>query len=413
MNTTVNFRTFDDLLTAVLVDFRVLDEEGMIEPAQLIKIARQVNYDLGLRINQTKETIIDVQDHVAKLPEDFSVINFALLIGHHTETSQIDWGGRVTENIDAACPNTVDCCAPGQTKIPYVPTYGCCPPGASLNAANQCTTGNTIVSSIQCPCCPPSYFYNSLTNTCVSSSGQVTSTIPCIDQCIDQSGTYHPLISCASVSNCGTGPQLGNSQFCLKGESNTCTPEQDPFSQNRVFSMCDGNKCVKVIEKRGVEVREYEHFARLYIKAPRYLDPGSINRFRQGCEDEAEIKNGYLYLNTKDHCKIYLSYLGSLEDEQGNLLVLDHPEINMYYEAALKSRILENLYYAGEEVKEKLQYAKEELKQAKLRALTIVNMPDFAELVATWKLNRDLQHQRYYNYWRTNVFQQWNNSFLI
>ena len=43
------FRTFDQLLEDVSVDFSTYALEGMIEPQQLIKVATRVNYDLGLR----------------------------------------------------------------------------------------------------------------------------------------------------------------------------------------------------------------------------------------------------------------------------------------------------------------------------------------------------------------------------
>ena len=70
-NIELKYRTFDSLLSSVSSDLRVFSEEGMIEPAWLIKVARRVNYDLGLRIYQTKETIIDIENGYGKLPEDF------------------------------------------------------------------------------------------------------------------------------------------------------------------------------------------------------------------------------------------------------------------------------------------------------------------------------------------------------
>ncbi|MEI8280731.1 MAG: hypothetical protein WCG87_13315, partial [Bacteroidota bacterium] len=104
---------------------------------------------------------------------------------------------------------------------------------------------------------------------------------------------------------------------------------------------------------------------------------------------------------------VYLSYQGDLVDlETGDLLVLDHPIINEYYKAALKERIFENLYYAGEEVKQKLDYAKQQHDHFKIKALGIVNMPNFQDLYTTWVLNRKQQYNRYYNYWHTNVFHQ-------
>ena len=42
------YRTFDQLLNDVTIDFSTYAIEGMIEPQQLIKVATRVNYDLGL-----------------------------------------------------------------------------------------------------------------------------------------------------------------------------------------------------------------------------------------------------------------------------------------------------------------------------------------------------------------------------
>jgi hypothetical protein len=39
-----------------------------------------------------------------------------------------------------------------------------------------------------------------------------------------------------------------------------------------------------------------------------------------------------------------------MENEEGDLLVLDHPYCNEYYEYALKQRILENMLFDGENV---------------------------------------------------------------
>ena len=56
-NYTLKYRTFDQLLEDVTVDLYTFALENMIEPQQLIKLVRKINYDLGLRINQTKEVI--------------------------------------------------------------------------------------------------------------------------------------------------------------------------------------------------------------------------------------------------------------------------------------------------------------------------------------------------------------------
>ena len=70
-NTNLKYRTFDELLDEVKVDFHVYNIEGMIEPGQLIKVAQRINYDLGLRIHTEKQKILDIVDGKVKLPDDF------------------------------------------------------------------------------------------------------------------------------------------------------------------------------------------------------------------------------------------------------------------------------------------------------------------------------------------------------
>ena len=82
-NYTLKYRTFDQLLEDVTVDFSSLALENMIEPQQLIKLAKKLNYDLGLRINQQKEVILDVTHGKVKLPDDFYTWNYALICGEH------------------------------------------------------------------------------------------------------------------------------------------------------------------------------------------------------------------------------------------------------------------------------------------------------------------------------------------
>lgn len=83
-NYTLKYRSFDSLLEDVKVDLRNLASDTSIEPAQLIKVALRVNYDLGLRIYMTKEKTLEICNHKVKLPDDFYVMNFALLCGEFT-----------------------------------------------------------------------------------------------------------------------------------------------------------------------------------------------------------------------------------------------------------------------------------------------------------------------------------------
>jgi hypothetical protein len=92
-NYTLKYRTFDQLLEDVSIDLNTFALENMIEPQQLIKLARKINYDLGLRINQQKEVILDVTHNKVKLPDDFYTFNYGLLCGEYVHYSSYPTGG--------------------------------------------------------------------------------------------------------------------------------------------------------------------------------------------------------------------------------------------------------------------------------------------------------------------------------
>ena len=73
-NYTLKYRTFDQLLEDVKVDLHTFALENMIEPQQLIKLARKINYDLGLRITQQKEVLLEVSHGKVKLPDTFMLL---------------------------------------------------------------------------------------------------------------------------------------------------------------------------------------------------------------------------------------------------------------------------------------------------------------------------------------------------
>lgn len=287
MNTELKYRTFDELIGEISTDFVMYNNEGLIEPAQLIKVAQRVNYDLGLRIHGTKEKILELEHKKVRLPDDFYVLNYAYLTASYKVTYRTP-SGRETENRvvgfdgDGNCPKC------------YKPEIDCC--------------------------CEATYV-----------------------------------------------------QECQNGE--------------KIF--------VQVVEKRKTETRTYETFDRIRIAT----DTGrkdALNDF----DNVGYIKNGFIYTNV-DNGKLFISYQGALEDENGNLLVVDHPMINEYYEYAIKQRLLENLYINGEDVAQKLQLIEQRLRGARNNALTIVNTPDFAEMYKLWQTNRKAMYHKYYDMFKS------------
>ncbi len=291
MSVSQKYRTFDQLLEDVMVDFSNYALEGMIEPQQLIKVATRVNYDLGLRIHRTKQVVLDIEHGKAQLPSDFAYLNFAFRVGEYT----------------------------------IIQTF---PAG-------------TVIDT--------------------------TRTVP-----------YKP----------------------APGESGPC---KDPECRDVcVIKTCNDTESHQLIQKiGGGEFRQFSAFMPLRIQTVnnKVCDAPNIN---EQASDIAEIKDGFLCTTfTTGH--VYLSYQGAMEDDDGNLLVLDHPYCNEYYEYALKQRILENMLFAGEPVTNQLGLIETRFRAARNNALGFVNTPNFQEMQKIWWVNRRAQYHNYYNMFKSGT----------
>lgn len=319
-NYTLKYRTFDQLLEDVTIDLSSLALENMIEPQQLIKLAKKLNYDLGLRVNQQKEIILDVCHGKVKLPDDFYTFNYALICGDYER--KIGYDGIA-----------------GGTNMVEVPI----------------TTGTLPVTYDDFPKDVPD---------------------PC--------DTNKPTCCCDDKGNVGT---------CLVHNPNQ--PYGDANIKPRVFMNCKGESYELIQVINASETLVYKQLLPLKMKASQNIDCECPNLYHN-TENEGWIKHGFLFTNFKTG-KVYLNYQGQMEDDEGNLLVPDHDLINEYYEYALKSRILENLYINGEDVAQRMQLVEQRLRGARNNALSVVNTPNFRELKEITSANRKAMYARYYN----------------
>ncbi|HEY4062328.1 MAG TPA: hypothetical protein VGM30_10530 [Puia sp.] len=283
----LEYRTYDELLSSVLSDFKTYDQEGMIDPQDLIKVAQSINKELSVKINPLKELVLDLTKGKVRLPNDFYLLNFALLCGKYEKSIPILHG---IHTEDVLLP--ADCNNPGPI------------PGSTYNT------------------------------------------------------TCRPAINEAKVrlTQCGEG--------------------------------------YGVVQYFKYETRTYHHFLPLRMESSSKVSTKCPNL---GIRSErlAYIKGGWLYTNF-DSGTLYINYMGNMEDDEGNLLVLDHAIVNTYYEYALKERILENMLIEGEQVGELLKLMGIRRKNARLEARNVVFTPDFAELKEAWEANRKVQHNRYF-----------------
>jgi len=158
-NYTLRYRTFDQLLEDVSVDMNTFALENMIEPQTLIKLVKKLNYDLGLRINQTKEVILEVCHGKVKLPDDFYVFNYAMICGEFDVST--GYGGHASgTNVQEVpykeFPSTVNQCA--------LPSVNCSTCNSNpCNHTAACDLNHPIVDPI-----PTAYDPNNpYGNTCI------------------------------------------------------------------------------------------------------------------------------------------------------------------------------------------------------------------------------------------------------
>jgi hypothetical protein len=319
-NYTVKYRTFDELLSDVQVDFQNLSLQNMIEPQQLLKVAKRVTYDLGLRVMMTKEAILDVcNDHV-KLPDDFYTLNYALVCDDLTVHEAVSQGTHITEQS-------------------VIPQYHQTP-----DIISSCTDGTVNCQSCGVP-----------SNTCACQ---------------------------VNPSNCPVLPE--GQSYCVKP---------------KIQMNCKG-EAYELVQIVNTQSRTYKRLWPLQMLTnDQSIECGCPNLYVKS-PTQGWIKDNFLFTNLGEG-KVYISYQGAMEDDQGNLLVVDHPEINEYYEYAVKQRILENLLMNDENVTAKLNLVEQRLRQARNISKSIVNTPNFSEMKALWEANRKAQYAKYYDQFKS------------
>jgi len=341
-NYTLRYRTFDQLLEDVTIDLNTFALENMIEPQQLIKLVRKLNYELGLRINQQKEVVLEVCHGKVKLPDDFYVWNYAMVCNEYTETVGYNMGGTNIQEVPYnEVPSTVDFCAP--------PTVNCRTCNSNpCNHTAGCDLNQPIVDPI-----PTEY---------------------------DPNNPY----------------------------GNTCIAP-------RVFMNCKGDKYELIQVINPSVTRTYRSLSPLRMKRSQEIECDCPNLY-YNTPNEGWLKGGFLF-TTFETGKVYVNYMGEMEDDQGQLLVPDHPLLNEYYEYALKKRIIENLALNGEDVAQRLQIIVPDYRAARNQALSLVNTPNFREMEQIWWTNRRAQYSKYYDMFKSyqtgNYTRNWNNNRVI
>lgn len=193
-------------------------------------------------------------------------------------------------------------------------------------------------------------------------------------------------------------------------EQNYCSNVSLP-QQPVCLTQC--GQSYELIQIVNTQQRTYKTFAPIRFRNSQYIDCDCPN-LNSMSKDEAYIKDGWIYFNghtnsntnhsdsnSNDDAKIYINYQGTLENDEGDLMVPDHPYLNEYYEYGLKKRILENLVMDGVNVGAQLQLIQGEYRAARNNAVSFVNMPNFSEMEKVWTMNRKAMYGKYYDMFKS------------
>lgn len=349
MKTELQYRTFDDLMNSVRSDFYTYDQDNFINPQELLKIAIKINYELGLKINQSRGKIIEVKNGRAKLPADFYVMNFAMLCGVGEDNFTTCQGSEMQTMYDQ------------MIKLAEITNARPLVQFADLSVGDNIITHNLASTNIVLTVQDINKDYVNFEYVIINPD-QVKITV-----FQHYGGARINIIAAANiVANCSI--QVDN---CPDG--------------------------CKIVQSRPGLIREFPRPVPIEILPYNYGEPECNLKQVGAIGYRLKIKDGFIHTINFKEGSVYINYESVMEDDEGNLMILDHPVVNEYYEYALKERILENLFLNGENTIQKLQLIQAKLRPARSNALSFINTPDFGEMKRVWAKNRKAMYDKYYN----------------
>lgn len=329
-NYTLQYRPASELLAEVKNDLSNYDVFGYIDSSQLIRVIIYKMYELGLRIYQNKDVVLEVKNHEVKLPDFFLAYNFGFICYDGVMLNYQGVLGKTMETVDVK----------DDPPIVYV--------------------DQNNVQQIGYVSLPPS-----------------------------------------NINTCSTS----NQNFGL--------PAVGYMGDNKVvwFNECGGK--YELIYKNNNYAVAYKRYIPLVL-SNRYYDSNPLSKICSTCKfnvkpldvgynypvkEYLEIRNGWAYLPNVKEATIYINYISlPYDDENKELLIPDNPIISQFLEYALKKKILENAVLNNNDVKaiQKLQLVEAGYREYMLKAHSLVNTPNFKEMMEVWRLNRKALEDKYF-----------------
>lgn len=357
MKAALKYRTFDELLDSVKIDLSGIDLEGMIEPQSLIKRALYINKQLGIKVQQRKRALVEVYRGLGKLPMDFSHLSFALLCtDKHSEPLSLSKSTNVKDNFgDGTMDSLIE-----QIRL----IYGILGIG---NVRQQVIT-------------------RSLTPG-VNVIEHEMNTVNLVVQLRAQDGT---LLFADFTSE-------EPDRIIVDYQGSVTLPGVQIILIGNVLTTNAGVPIIEAGADPGITYLDSQ-------KQHRYNKLISLNITDHitgpdftTSEYSISIKDKHLHTNFEEG-DVYIEYTSLMEDEQRNLLVLDHELVNNWYEYALKELIFENMFLNNEpNLERRMQLIAQKLDFARTEAISFIRTPDFKDLKNMHDMNRKAMYHKYYN----------------
>lgn len=168
---------------------------------------------------------------------------------------------------------------------------------------------------------------------------------------------------------------------------------------------CNGpcNNCTWVTQRIGIKTYTWTDVRELRLterSSSRCADFCMNHQFNNA-KDQISIEDDHATFNFKEG-KVFINYLADMVDDNNNIIILDHPLVNDYYEYAIKKKFFEMMKFNKEgDFLQDFQIAKEELRIAKIHAISFINTPEYGQLIQMFVDNRQRFYKKYVRYFNT------------
>lgn len=162
--------------------------------------------------------------------------------------------------------------------------------------------------------------------------------------------------------------------------------------------------CMWVTQKVGVKVFNYTDLQELQ------LTKSSFGKCADNCLNfnfrsphQIKIEDDHATFSFREG-KVYINYLADMVDEENNVLVLDHPSVNDYYEYTVKARLFENMFINKEgDFLQSAQLMEEKRQKARNLAISFVNTPEYGDFQRMYMDNRHRFYKKYVRYFENRT----------